>query len=315
MATPTTRPPQKTPEPRTPAPARPSQAPTLGPTASPPQKPPSDGASPGEAVSGPVKKRRPCGLPAGVCLIYTHASTVSLTVAPAPGFGSWEELEREFDISPAWRPILEDEMRQTYVAHLLREYRQRCAVEEVLPQKEDVFAWTRFAPPDRVRVVIVGQDPYHGPGQAHGLAFSVRKGVPVPPSLRNIYAAVQKTYPAFRPPAHGYLEKWARQGVLLVNTTLTVRRGQPGSHASLGWHRLVRAAIERLCARSDGLVFMLWGAHAQKACAPNRQRHLVLTYGHPSPLSRVPFQNCPHFTEANAYLGGQGKDPIDWLIE
>ncbi|AIL02978.1 uracil-DNA glycosylase [Equid alphaherpesvirus 3] len=315
MQTPTPRPPQKSPEPPAAAPPSPPGTATPAAPPPPPKRPPSDDEAAEAPAPLPAKRRRPCGLPAGVSLVNTCVSTVGLTVSPAHSSGGWEELAREFNISPAWRSILEDEMRQTYALHLLREYRQRCAVEEVLPGKEDVFAWTRFTSPERVRVVIVGQDPYHGPGQAHGLAFSVRKGVPVPPSLRNIYAAVQKTYPAFRLPAHGYLEKWALQGVLLINTTLTVRRGQPGSHASLGWHRLVRAVIDRLCALSHGLVFMLWGAHAQKFCAPNRQRHLVLTYGHPSPLSRAPFRDCPHFADANAYLAGLGKDPIDWLIE
>nr|WOD55081.1 uracil-DNA glycosylase [Equid alphaherpesvirus 4] len=271
--------------------------------------------SPKECESGapPQKRKRPCGLPPGVSLINTGVSTHPLLTNNLQS--SWEEIELEFNIAPSWRPILEKEMQQQYVKLLLGEYKLRCAREEVFPKKEDIFAWTRFAPPEKVRVVIVGQDPYHAPGQAHGLAFSVQKGVPVPPSLRNIYSAVQKSYPAFRPPTHGFLDKWASQGVLLINTTLTVTRGQPGSHATLGWHRLVRAVIDRLCATSQGLVFMLWGAHAQKFCSPSRQHHLVLTYGHPSPLSRVNFRDCPHFLEANAYLAKAGKGPINWLIE
>ncbi|AUS94954.1 uracil-DNA glycosylase [Equid alphaherpesvirus 8] len=270
-------------------------------------------SAPCEIEAPPPKRRRPCGLPQGVTLINTSVSTHPLFTTSC--HSSWEDVEREFNIAPSWRPILEREMRQPYVRLLLNEYKLRCAVEEVFPLKEDIFAWTRFSPPEKVRVVIVGQDPYHAPGQAHGLAFSVRKGVPVPPSLRNIYSAVQKSYPSFRPPMHGFLEKWAEQGVLLINTTLTVSRGKPGSHATLGWHRLVRAVIDRLCTTSQGLVFMLWGAHAQKSCSPNRQHHLVLTYGHPSPLSRVNFGDCPHFLEANAYLTKTGRRPVDWQIE
>ncbi len=170
--------------------------------------------------------------------------------------------------------------------------------------------------PEAVRVVILGQDPYHGPGQAEGLAFSVAPGVKVPPSLRNMFQELQRDLgvPA---PADGSLVRWARQGVLLLNTGLTVEDGQPASHAGRGWETLTDAVIQHGGTTGDPKVFLLWGAHAQKKLPLiDARRHLVLCANHPSPLSArrgpVPFIGCGHFGQANAWLAGRGRPPIDW---
>nr|WBR46149.1 UNG [Suid alphaherpesvirus 1] len=277
--------------------------------------------APAGAGAGASKPARPSAAarPAKGTPAASAATTATGTDAPAPapdpGAPTWDAFAAEFDVAPSWRALLEPELAKPYARLLLAEYRGRCLTEEVLPAREDVFAWTRLTAPEDVKVVIIGQDPYHGPGQAHGLAFSVRRGVPIPPSLANIFAAVRATYPTLPAPAHGCLEAWARRGVLLLNTTLTVRRGVPGSHAPLGWARLVRAVVQRLCETRPKLVFMLWGAHAQKACAPDPRRHKVLTFSHPSPLARTPFRTCPHFGEANAYLVQTGRAPVDWSVD
>ena len=174
----------------------------------------------------------------------------------------------------------------------------------------------QLTPPDRVRVVVLGQDPYHGPGQAEGLAFSVAPGVKPPPSLRNIFQELQRDLgqPA---PANGSLVRWAQQGVLLLNTCLTVEDGQPASHARRGWESLTDRIIERCSATGHPKVFLLWGAHAQKkADLIDAGRHLLLFANHPSPLSArrgpVPFIGCGHFSQANAWLAQRGGQPVDW---
>nr|ADM22784.1 uracil-DNA glycosylase [Human alphaherpesvirus 1] len=272
--------------------------------------------------SGPAgAPRRPRGCPAGV--------TFSLSAPPDPPMDltnggvspvatsvplDWTTFRRVFLIDDAWRPLLEPELANPLTAHLLTEYNRRCQTEEVLPPREDVFSWTRYCTPDEVRVVIIGQDPYHHPGQAHGLAFSVRANVPPPPSLRNVLAAVKNCYPEARMSGHGCLEKWARDGVLLLNTTLTVKRGAAASHSRIGWDRFVGGVIRRLAARRPGLVFMLWGAHAQNAIRPDPRVHCVLKFSHPSPLSKVPFGTCQHFLVANRYLETRSISPIDWSV-
>jgi len=174
----------------------------------------------------------------------------------------------------------------------------------------------QLTPPDQVRVVVLGQDPYHGPGQAEGLAFSVAPGVKLPPSLRNIFHELQRDL-ALPPPANGSLVRWARQGVLLLNTCLTVEDGQPASHARQGWEALTDRVIERCSASGPPKVFLLWGAHAQKkATLIDAGRHLLLFANHPSPLSArrapFPFIGCGHFGQANAWLARQGARPVDW---
>ena len=165
-------------------------------------------------------------------------------------------------------------------------------------------------------MVILGQDPYHGAGQAHGLAFSVRPDVVVPPSLANIYKELADDIAGFRIPQHGYLQHWAEQGVLLLNTVLTVRAGQAHSHAALGWETFTDQVIHQLNRYREHLVFMLWGSHAQKKGAfIDRSRHLVLTAPHPSPLSAYRgFFGCRHFSQANAYLQAHGQSEIDWQV-
>ncbi len=170
--------------------------------------------------------------------------------------------------------------------------------------------------PEAVRVVILGQDPYHGPGQAEGLAFSVAPGVKIPPSLRNMFQELQRDL-GTPVPADGSLVRWAQQGVLLLNTGLTVEDGQPASHAGRGWEALTDAVIQHCGHTGDPKVFLLWGAHAQKKTPLiDARRHLVLSANHPSPLSArrgpVPFVGCGHFGQANAWLAGQGRAPIAW---
>ncbi|ALL26090.1 uracil-DNA glycosylase [Canid alphaherpesvirus 1] len=254
--------------------------------------------------------KRPRGRPKNVNLLNNSLTLINKSSFPV---SDWKTIKDEFNISDSWSSILEPETKKSYFQYIMMEYKRRCQNEEVLPIKEDIFSWTRFVRPEDIKVVIIGQDPYHGPGQAHGLAFSVRKGVPIPPSLRNIFLALKKNYPSFIIPNHGYLEDWAKQGVLLLNTTLTVKRGTPGSHSSIGWNKLTRAVIDILSSHYKGLVFMLWGAHAKSSCNPNPNDHLILTFSHPSPLSSTPFINCNHFIEANSFLSQQGKE-IDWTI-
>ncbi|MDE7343458.1 MAG: uracil-DNA glycosylase, partial [Muribaculaceae bacterium] len=181
------------------------------------------------------------------------------------------------------------------------------------PPAAQLFAALDASPFDQTKVVIIGQDPYHGAGQANGLAFSVNPGIPFPPSLRNILAEVHADTGA-PIPADGDLTRWARQGVLLLNTALTVREGQPKSHAGIGWERLTDAAVRAIASRREGVVFILWGADAaRKRSMIDESRHLVLTSPHPSPLSaHRGFFGNHHFTKANEYLLRQGKTPVEW---
>jgi uracil-DNA glycosylase len=168
---------------------------------------------------------------------------------------------------------------------------------------------------DEVRVVILGQDPYHGPGQAHGLCFSVPEGVRPPPSLVNIYKELESDL-GVRPARHGFLEHWAKQGVLLLNSVLTVEMGRAASHQGRGWERFTDAVIREVNAKSDPVVFMLWGSYAQKKAAfVDGSRHLVLKAPHPSPLSaHSGFLGCRHFSKANSFLESRGMAPIDWAL-
>ncbi|KAF8561016.1 hypothetical protein P879_03766 [Paragonimus westermani] len=189
----------------------------------------------------------------------------------------------------------------------------------VYPPVDQVFTWSQLCPPSSVRVVILGQDPYHGPKQAHGLAFSVQRPLPPPPSLVNMYKEIGSSLPSTNPdlrwpPNHGDLTGWAQQGVLLLNAVLTVRASTPNSHKDRGWELLTDAVVRHLNKAKSHLVFMLWGSHAQKQGAGiDRKRHLVLQAPHPSPLSASRgFFGCGHFTKANAYLKEHGLTPVDW---
>jgi len=219
-------------------------------------------------------------------------------------------------LEPSWKARLGDylerpEMRA--LAHFLRE--EKRAGKVLYPPGPDIFNAFAHTPFDRVRVVILGQDPYHGPGQAHGLCFSVRPGVPVPPSLQNIFAEIERDLGLPRPD-HGCLTPWAEQGVLLLNSVLTVEQGHAGAHQNKGWEGFTDAAIEALNREREGLVFLLWGAYAQrKGKLVDPQRHLVLSSVHPSPLSaHRGFIGNGHFSAANRYLQGRGQPPIDWSL-
>ena len=216
-----------------------------------------------------------------------------------------------------WQTTLAAEKQQPYFQELIGKVKQaRADGKIVYPPSDEVFqAFVATALAD-IKVVILGQDPYHGAGQAQGLAFSVPYGVALPPSLKNIYKALQHDFADFQPPQHGCLEAWAQQGVFLLNTVLTVQAGQAHSHADWGWETLSDAAIATLSAQRQGLVFMLWGAHAQKkAGLIDAARHLVLQAPHPSPLSaHRGFFSCGHFQQANAYLQQQGLAAIDWQL-
>lgn len=215
---------------------------------------------------------------------------------------SWlEPLQREFD-----SPYMAD-LR----AFLLAE---KAAGKRIFPKGADWFRALDLTPPENVRVVILGQDPYHGEGQAHGLCFSVQPGVKVPPSLVNIYKELKSDL-GIDPPRHGFLEHWAKQGVLLLNNCLTVEMGLAASHKGRGWERFTDAVVAQVNALPDPVVFMLWGSHAQKKAASVDPRHLVLKSVHPSPLSaHGGFFGCRHFSKANAFLEANGRGEIDWAL-
>lgn len=215
-----------------------------------------------------------------------------------------------------WHDVLAEEKQQPYFIETLRAVADaRAAGTTIYPPQKDVFNAFRFTELSEVKVVILGQDPYHGPGQAHGLSFSVLPGINPPPSLVNIYKELEQSVPGFIRPGHGYLESWARQGVLLLNTVLTVEAGKAHSHAKLGWETFTDKVIALIDGHCEGVVFLLWGAHAQKkGRIIDRQRHHVLTAPHPSPLSaHRGFLGCGHFVQANQYLAGRGEQPIDWM--
>ncbi len=219
-------------------------------------------------------------------------------------------------IEQSWKQALADEFAAPYVADLKAFLlAERAAGHLVLPPGRAIFHAFDRTPLDDVRVVIVGQDPYHGPGQAMGLSFSVPRGVVVPPSLRNMFTELGTDLGIERP-AHGDLTHWADQGVLLLNTSLTVRAREAGSHAGRGWERLTDAAIRAVSERCEHVAFLLWGRHAQsKQALVDTSRHLVLTAPHPSPLSASKgFFGCRHFSRANEYLAGHGHAPIDWSL-
>jgi len=220
-------------------------------------------------------------------------------------------------LHPSWLPALKDEFQKPYMLSLnqfLEQENEQGTI--VYPKHSDVFNAFNLTPFNEVKVVILGQDPYHGVNQAHGLSFSVQKGVAIPPSLRNIYKELQTDIPEFNMPSHGDLSSWAKQGVLLLNSTLTVRSNQPGSHQKMGWEQFTDQAIRALSEQREGLVFMLWGRHAQaKASLIDTKKHLVLTAAHPSPFSAYAgFFGCTHFSKANAYLLSKGEKPIDWQL-
>ena len=220
-------------------------------------------------------------------------------------------------LHPEWLQHLSAEFDQPYMQSLrafLLEEKQ--AGHTVYPPGGEIFAALNATPLSQVRVVILGQDPYHGPGQAHGLCFSVRRGQRPPPSLQNIFAEL-RTDLGLEPPRHGELMAWAGQGVLLLNSVLTVRAGEAASHQGRGWERFTDQVIGVLNQQREGLVFLLWGGYAQrKGRIIDSRRHRVLSAAHPSPLSanRGGWFGCRHFSQANAWLAGRGEQPIDWSL-
>ncbi|MCM1489641.1 MAG: uracil-DNA glycosylase [Muribaculum sp.] len=218
-------------------------------------------------------------------------------------------------IERGWKEQLKDEFDKEYFARLTDMVRREYADPQVTvyPPASRIFSAFDLVPFNDVKVVIIGQDPYHGPGQANGLCFSVNPGIDIPPSLRNIFKEISSDTGA-PIPDNGDLTRWAQQGVLMLNATLTVRAHQPKSHAGLGWERFTDAAVAALNEHRDNLVFLLWGSDAiRKGALIDRNRHLVLTAAHPSPLSAYRgFFGCRHFSQANAYLYSRGVSPILW---
>lgn len=213
-----------------------------------------------------------------------------------------------------WRPFLEEEFAKPYMKKLNEFlHAELSAKQTVFPPEADIFNALNTTDFKDVRVVILGQDPYHGPGQAHGLSFSVRKDVKLPPSLRNIYKEIELEY-STPMPKDGDLTGWAKQGVLLLNATLTVREANAGSHQKKGWEEFTDAIIRAINDNHEHVVFLLWGSHAQKKGAfIDRSKHLVLEAPHPSPLSaHRGFLGCGHFKKANDYLKDNNRTQIDW---
>ena len=220
-------------------------------------------------------------------------------------------------IDESWRRVLTDEFEKPYFSELTAFVRDAYANGTCYPPATQIFRAFDLTPFDRVKVVILGQDPYHNPGQAHGLCFSVPKGVPLPPSLVNVYKELQDEFGGDFPARDGDLTPWAEQGVLLLNATLTVAGGDSsaaGSHQGHGWETFTDAAVRALAEGRDRLVYLLWGASAQrKAALVDRSKNLVLASAHPSPLSAYRgFFGCGHFKACNAYLASHGKTPIRW---
>lgn len=214
-----------------------------------------------------------------------------------------------------WDEVLKDEIRQPYFEELMQQVKEEYRTHTVYPPEPLLFQALKLTPFASVKAVILGQDPYHGPGQAHGLSFSVLPGVKIPPSLRNMYKELASDLDV-SVPDHGYLIHWAEEGVLLLNTVLTVREGQAASHQKLGWQRFTDAVIRAIGERKQPAVFILWGAHAQKKeVLIDAERHAVLKSVHPSPLSaRGGFFGSRPFSKSNDYLVSHGIQPINWEI-
>lgn len=222
----------------------------------------------------------------------------------------------KFKIEESWRPYLEAEFEKPYMKELLAFLEaEKLAGKEIYPSEEKIFEAFRLTPLNKVKVVILGQDPYHGAGQAHGLCFSVEKNIKIPPSLVNIYKELKSDL-GIDPPEHGHLENWAKQGVLLLNTVLTVEDSKAGSHHKKGWEKFTDKVIEILNTKKENLVFILWGSPAQKKAEQvDDKRHLILKSVHPSPLSVYRgFSGSKPFSQTNEYLRKNNLGEIDWTI-
>lgn len=224
--------------------------------------------------------------------------------------------KKPIDLHPSWLAHLAPEFELPYMKHLkqfLLEEKQ--AGKVIYPESKNIFNAFNSTPLDKVEVVILGQDPYHGPNQAHGLCFSVQPGVQTPPSLQNIFKEIKRDL-GFPIPNNGYLQSWANQGVFLLNATLTVEQAHAGAHQGQGWEQFTDRAIQVVSEAREGVVFMLWGSYAQKkAQLIDSNKHLILKAPHPSPLSaHRGFIGCGHFSQANNYLQKNGQKPIDWRL-
>ena len=224
--------------------------------------------------------------------------------------------QADIRLGQGWLERIGGEFDQPYMAELKRFLlAEREQGKRIFPKGSEWFRALNLTPPEKVRVVILGQDPYHGPGQAHGLCFSVKYGVQTPPSLKNIYRELESDL-GIAPARHGFLEHWADQGVLLLNTVLTVEMARPASHRDRGWERFTDRIIAEVNSKEEPVVFMLWGSYAQKKAAfVDTSKHLVLKAPHPSPLSaHSGFFGCRHFSKANDFLESHGLPPIDWAL-
>lgn len=221
----------------------------------------------------------------------------------------------DVQIEQSWKDALKDEFDKPYFAGLVSElHRQKLAGAVIFPPGRQIFKAFELCPLDKVKVVILGQDPYHGYGQAMGLSFSVPEGVPAPPSLKNIFREIESDL-GIRMSGSPDLRPWAVQGVLLLNSVLTVRSGEPTSHSGIGWQTFTDAVIRTISDRCDGVVFLLWGNYAKsKASLIDTSRHHILEAAHPSPLARGAFSGCRHFSRTNEILEAEGKKPIDWRL-
>ena len=215
----------------------------------------------------------------------------------------------------SWDALLKDEFQKEYYLRLRTVLAQEYKSQTIYPDMYDIFNALKYTPYEEVKAVILGQDPYHGAGQAHGLCFSVKRGVEPPPSLKNIFKEIQDEL-GIAPPNHGELTQWTKEGVLLLNTALTVRAGQANSHRGLGWETFTDRVIALLNERETPMVFLLWGANArQKQNLLTNPKHLVLSCAHPSPLSAYNgFFGCGHFKKCNAFLEQNGLMPINWQL-
>ncbi len=218
-------------------------------------------------------------------------------------------------IEQTWKNALAGEFEKPYFASLVRFlHEEKAAGKRVFPPGSQIFRAFDLTPVPELKVVILGQDPYHGPGQAHGLSFSVPAAVPAPPSLKNIFKEIEDDL-GVRMSGYPDLEKWARQGVLLLNAILTVRSGEATSHSKIGWEEFTDAVIKYISDNCEGVVFLLWGNFARsKSVLIDRSRHHVLEAAHPSPLARGAFFGCRHFSRTNDYLAATGRTSIDWVL-
>lgn len=220
-------------------------------------------------------------------------------------------------IDPSWAAVLAPEFEQPYFAGIVNFLKEEKAAGKIIyPPGPEMFSAFSLTPFDEVKAVLIGQDPYHGAGQAHGLCFSVRKGVTVPPSLVNMYKELKADLD-INPPGHGFLEQWAKQGLLMLNASLTVEAGKPMSHSKIGWEQFTDAVIRTVSEKKEGVVFLLWGKFAQqKEALIDTSKHFVLKAAHPSPFSATAgFFGSRPYSQTNKLLQQQGKQPINWLLE